>query len=144
MRTLSNLNGWQRIGLILVAAWTVLVLTFVAREEQEIPYLPFHIVDVEVLPPKIQPKPLERPTNELRDKAQGSVPDKNPFSASEPGETSDSLDGIEDFLPRRVVSINWLGLATSIILPPLIAWLLIRISLAVFAWVARGFSRRET
>ena len=144
MRTLSNLNGWQRIGVILVAAWIVLVLTFVAREKQEIPYLPFEIVNIKILPPKNQPKPLAAPTNQLRHKEQSNNLAKNPFSASALGETSDSTDGIEDFLPRRVSSINWLELAACIILPPLAAWLLIRMLLVVFKWVARGFSRRET
>lgn len=139
------MSGWRRLGVVLSAIWTVLVIAYATYEYVRFPLEPLTTY-------------LSRPDYTVYEEAKNfrfivirATPGQEAISSAERAlfeklirEAATKSEQLSWIAARDLVQYSsglaWEVLLTAISLPIGLAWVLVTISLRTFIWVRKGFS----
>jgi hypothetical protein len=171
MKTLSRLNGWQRIGFSLSAAWLILISSYAAFMPRstdgliasKVFHSHYQLTMHQLLAAKNERQKygssialnMLAPTQSQKEELNKSLSrlkteDPNLYAwLTTPADENDPDNWIEctaafdlpSHCPRKIVSIDWLGLAAALLLPVVFGWLVSYILIVTTRWIRSGFAR---
>ena len=130
------LNGWRRFGIVIAMLWFIAVI-FLAFIEYTSKSHGFFVL--QSLPGGITFSGDKIP---LPDGKVIAITEEDEFKLRYEQEKTGKIIDSWESVPK-VAEIRWLRLGLFALLAPLIAWLLVEVSVLTVAWVRRGFAGKQ-
>lgn len=139
------MNGWQRIGIVLSAVWTAIVLVYAAYEYYRFPLQPLTVhlsrpdyADYENAKSFRFIEIRETPGKEAISGEESALYEKVIREAATESERQSYIAARD--LVHYSSGVSWVFLLLAISLPIVLAWVLVAVGVHAFLWVRNGFS----